>query len=374
MKNLSIMIKPASSLCNLRCKYCFYADITSLRQVSSYGVMNSKTTEDILRNIVSDLVPGDRIQFAFQGGEPTLAGLDYFRNFVAAAKKWPKGIEISYVLQTNGILIDNAWCELLKENDFLVGLSLDLLPSSHDRVRVTASGEGTFRPVVNAMELMKRHKVEFNILCTLTNEIARHPQQIWKQIQSLDLQYVQFTPCLGELDQLGKSVYALTPKRFASFYQQLFRFWYQDYVKGQYRSIKFFDDVVNLMAYGIPTACGIQGTCHPQLVVEADGSVFPCDFYCLDEYKLGNLAMDSLSAVILSPINQKFTQRPHPMPSLCKECRYGRFCGGNCKRMQREICCSGDEVFCGYKAFLSEHEAPLRKIALQQRRYHTAHC
>lgn len=363
MKNLSIMLKPASALCNMRCKYCFYADISNQREVRCYGIMTEATTDAILEYIRSDLVPGDQIQFAFQGGEPTLAGLPFFRHFLSVVSQWDSRIQVSYALQTNGLLLDDDWCVFLAQHNFLVGLSLDLLPKSHNSNRVDADRKGTYHRIITAMEALQKHKVEFNILCTLTSEIARHPQQVWKQIQALDLQYIQFTPCLDELKHPGESVFALTPRRFASFYNQLFQLWLAEYRSGRYRSIKFFDDVVNLIAYRIPTACGIQGVCHPQLVVESDGSTFPCDFYCLDEYKLGNLAESPLRQIVTSPINRDFSQRPHAQPALCSDCPFRRFCGGNCKRMQREICCSGEDNYCGYRDFLSQNMTDLQQIA-----------
>lgn len=364
MKNLSVMIKPASSGCNLRCKYCFYADVAQMRQVPSFGRMTRDTTQKLLQNIHRDLVPGDRIHFAFQGGEPTLAGLPYFQEFVRLTGQWGREIQVSYSLQTNGTLLDGAWCEFLKKNQFLVGVSLDILPECHDFVRVDAKGDGTYRQVTEAIGLLERYGVAYNVLCTLTNSVARHPGRVWKEIQRLNLQYVQFTPCLDELEQPGQSPYALTPGRFASFYIQLFRHWEQAFRQGQYRSIKLFDDVVNLLAYGLPTACGMDGHCRPQMVVEADGSVYPCDFYCLDQYKTGNLTGQSLREIYESPVNRAFSQRPHTRPRPCGDCPYGSFCGGNCKRMQGAFC--GDTL-CGYRQFLDAAMPALQAIARQQR-------
>lgn len=158
-----------------------------------------------------------------------------------------------------------------------------------------AGGSGTYGQVRQAISLLEKHRVEYNVLCTLTNEIARYPKRIWSQLCKLDIRYVQFTPCLDELEKSGESIFALTPRRFSSFYKGLFPLWLESLQKGNYRSIKFFDDVVNLMAFGIPTACGINGVCQPQVVIEADGSVYPCDFYCLDCYSMGNITRNRLS-------------------------------------------------------------------------------
>lgn len=368
MKQLAIMIKPASSACNLRCRYCFYEDLSRIRTTSSFGVMKEDVMEGMLETIFREMVPGDRITFAFQGGEPTLAGLPWFRRFVAAVDRWDPGIRVEYALQTNGIVLDEQWCRFLAEHRFLVGLSLDLLPGDHDAVRVDPAGEGTWKRVVSALALLKAHKVEFNVLCTLTNRIARHPREVWKQIVKLDLRYVQFTPCLDRLEAKEKGTYALEPERFAQFYNGIFPLWYQDFRAGRYRSIKLIDDVVNLLAYGRATACGISGRCTGQVIIEADGSVYPCDFYCLDEYRLGNITREPLSVLLEASRTSAFLRRPHRQPALCETCPYGRFCGGGCKRMQRSMCCGPEDSYCGYQDFLNTWGRELQTIALNQRR------
>ncbi len=363
MRNLNILIKPASSLCNMRCKYCFYADVSDNRKIKSCGIMSYETADMILNRIETDLDSGDRIQFIFQGGEPTLAGLPFFKEFISKAKKWKKGIKVSYALQTNGLFIDKEWCVFLKENEFLVGVSLDILPDCHDMVRIDAEGKGTYKRIMKTISLFDKYGVEYNVLCTLTNSIARYPQKVWNRIVQLGIKYVQFTPCLGELNLESTSVYALTPKRFASFYTSIFNLWYDSYRNGRIISIKLFDDILNLMVLGKPTLCGMNGVCQPQLVVESDGSVYPCDFYCLDEYKLGNLKKDSIDELLKSEHIRRFVNRPHKRPELCSRCQYLTFCGGNCKRMQKEVCCTDADNNCGYRDFLNNCGAELNKIA-----------
>ncbi len=265
--------------------------------------------------------------------------------------------------------MDDAWCQFLKENNFLVGISLDILPDCHDEVRVDAEGKGTYKAVSGAISCLEKHQVDYNVLCTLTGAIARYPKQVWNRIQNSKVEYVQFTPCLDELEGEGLSPsYALTPKRFAAFYIQLFRLWFEEFKKGKYRSIKFFDDCVNLMMYGRPTSCGMNGACQPQLVVEADGTAYPCDFYCLDEYRLGNLTENGPLELLQSEKVKEFLNRPHPMPQLCQQCRYKHFCGGNCKRMQKEICCFGSDNYCGYREFLDVCGGELQEIAQRFRK------
>ena len=364
MKSLNVMIKPASSACNMRCAYCFYDEVAHMRDVTNSGLMTTETVDAMLENIYADLDAGDNICFVFQGGEPTLAGLDYFVYFVSATAKW-EGIRVSYALQTNGTLLDAKWCAFLKEHHFLVGISYDILPDLHDAARKTAKGEGTNKMVSDAIALLKAHGVEFNVLCTLTNLVARHPGKVWSRLEKLGIDYVQFTPCLGFFK--SASLYALTPKRFAEFYIGIFAYWLRDYRAGKYRSIKLLDDVVNQMILKRPTGCGLDGKCRPQMVVEADGSVYPCDFYCTDEYKLGNIAKQRLKEVLTSDAVLTFLNRePTTLPSLCTRCEYKGFCGGNCKRMRSEICCDADAAYCGYKEFLAKCAPMLWSLAKER--------
>ncbi len=179
MKNLSILIKPASSLCNMRCQYCFYADVAENREIQSYGIMTQKTAKSLLTSISCDLSRGDKLTLAFQGGEPTLAGLSFFRSFFAAVDELLSGITVSYAFQTNGLLLNEEWCALFKERDVLVGLSVDGTPEIHNACRLDSSGKGTYCRVHRSMELLTQHGVRFNVLTVLTSAMARHPSAVW---------------------------------------------------------------------------------------------------------------------------------------------------------------------------------------------------
>ena len=174
---------------------------------------------------------------------------------------------------------------------------------------------------------------------------------------------MQFTPCLGFLEQTEKSPWAITPERFASFYNGLFRLWLADLRAGRCRSIKLFDDVLGALAFGISGACGMGGRCHPQLVVEADGTVYPCDFYCLDEYALGSLAEMTIPQLLQQPAVTRFLSRSQTLPMRCSGCRWKEFCGGGCERMRRGVCCTADDTFCGYESFLEENQNELLALA-----------
>ena len=364
MKTLNVMLKPASSLCNMRCRYCFYAEEAAERTIPSYGLMKEETVEALIGRVSEALQEGDAVQYIFQGGEPTLSGLPFFRRFTSLATQ-RKDISVSFSLQTNGLLLDEEFCDLLLEHRFLVGLSLDLLPEAHDGARKDAEGRPTYARVLDALSLLRRRSVPFNVLATLTPKLAKRPRRVYEQLSRLDIDFVQFTPCLcGE----ESSQDGLTPALFASFYTELFSLWYADYQKGKMRSIKLFDDIVNLLFLGRPTACGMDGVCRPQLVIEANGNAYPCDFFCTDEYCLGNIHHSSIADLTSSPLFKAFSERREARPSACEACRYLRFCGGGCPRMQREVYIPSEGEGCGYQMLLDAHGEAFGALAEAIRR------
>lgn len=360
MKHLSLMIKPASSLCNLRCKYCFYADVSARREVASHGIMTRSVTEAVLKNVFQELDDGDALAIAFQGGEPTLAGLDFFKHFVEMAGGQGKRLSVSYALQTNGILLDREWCRFLRQNHFLVGLSLDGYAENHNQCRLNEKGGGTFAQVLAAKRLLDEERVSYNLLCTLTNSLARHPQRVWKFLLEEHVEYVQFTPCLGDLDSRADP-WRLTPKRFYSFYASLFPLWLQGLRQGRYVSVKFFDDIVNLFVRREITACGIHGQCQIQNIVEANGAIYPCDFYVLDKYCGGNLAKESWHIVQERMLKANFLKSRENPPPECEACKYKKVCCGGCKRMSGAMYLDATG-FCGYRQFLDDYGAELCSV------------
>ena len=182
------MMKPASAGCDLRCRYCFYWDEAAQRETASFGKMRPETLRDCLGSVRKSAQPGDTVTLAFQGGEPTLAGLDFFRTVIDLTGQWPKNIRLQYTLQTNGLHLDEEWCAFLKKHNFLVGISYDLLPEYHDAARVDIAGKGTARRVEAAIANLQKAGVSFNVLCTLTNPVARHPRQVWKRLAEVGIE------------------------------------------------------------------------------------------------------------------------------------------------------------------------------------------
>lgn len=353
MKHLSVLIKPASSLCNLRCKYCFYANVSSLREVRSYGKMKEEVAKKMIENIYIDLENGDELTLAFQGGEPTLAGLDYFKNITNLVEQQKKHIKVNYAIQTNGTMINEKWCEFFKEHHFLVGLSIDGHPLYHNLNRIDLKGRGTFYRVLETKELFDRYAIDYNVLCVLTNPLAKEGEKVFRFLKEQTIDYVQFIPCLDDLDSEGKSNYALTPKNFAAFYHQMLTSWLEELKAGCYISIKFFDDLINLLVRQQVSACGILGNCQVQYVIEADGSVYPCDFYVLDKYRMGYIQESSLRELFEQDISREFLCERSQLHQKCSSCTFQQMCGGGCKRMKGAVYVD-EQNDCGYQQFLKE--------------------
>lgn len=333
MKYINFLIKPASSACNLRCRYCFYEDIAENRQVKNLGLMQEDTMEKLLSQAFDLSEPGGSVHFAFQGGEPTLAGLSYFRRFTErAAALCPKKVQVSYAIQTNGILLEEEWAVFLKEHDFLVGLSLDGYKELHNRNRVDRQGKETWNLVGRALRLLKKHRVRTNILCVVTGTCAAHPQKIYQELKRLEVSHMQFIPCLDPIERpRGQESFSLTPKKYGEFLCVLFDLWYRDWETGQYHSVRLFEDYVNILLGESQITCSTCGYCGGYFVVEGDGSVYPCDFYVLDRFRMGSLHECTLKEMKDGDTARGFLEWGREKPPACISCQFYRLCGGGCK-------------------------------------------
>lgn len=355
MPPVSMLIKPASSSCNMRCRYCFYADVASHREVRNAGIMNEQTHENMVRRAM-EYTEGS-VSFAFQGGEPTLAGLDFFRRHMSFCKKYAKtGVQIHNSLQTNGYAVDEEWAKFFAENHFLIGLSLDGPKEIHDLFRWDAQGQGTFNRIRQTVTLLNRHKVEYNILCVVTEEVAKNANKVMNFFINNGFTYLQFIPCLDGLEG-EKGEWSLSAKRYGEFLVTSFNKFYSCFLKKKFLSVRNFDNYLSLLA-GYPAEnCGMNGRCAAYFVVEGNGDVYPCDFYVLDQYKGGNVNENSLREIRNSEVFEKFVEESFPVSKECKECKWYMLCRGGCRRY-REPFESGIpslNFYCeSYKKFFEE--------------------
>lgn len=363
MNHLTLLVKPASGLCNMRCQYCFYEDVSDHRVQKNMGMLTRATAQRIISEAFRVVSPGGSITFLFQGGEPTLAGLDFFQSFLALEKQWAKpGVSVSHGLQTNGYLLNEDWAVFFQNNNFLVGLSLDGTQTLHDSFRPDAAGNGTWERSVNGLKMLDQFQVETNILCVVTAQAAKKARQVYRTLTQLGDHPLQFIPCLDPLDEArGGRPYSLTPQAYGTFLCQLFDCWYQDWRQGHYVSIRAFDDYLRHLLRLPPSSCAASGSCGHYLVMEGDGSLYPCDFYVLDRWCLGNILDSTLEQALDSPNAQKFLTEGRQRPPQCRNCRYTPLCRGGCRRDWDQ---TGGNYYClSYKQFFAYSISRLEEVA-----------
>lgn len=366
MRSIHLLIKPASGMCNLNCRYCFYHDIVEKRERKSYGFMTEDTLEAVIQKGLSEA--GQDCTIAFQGGEPTLAGLDFYKTVVALEKKHnQKGVRIHHAIQTNGIGLDEAWADFLRENHFLVGISLDGVKETHNCNRVDGRGDGTFSRVMEVIRLLDSRHVEYNVLTVVNRQTAPRATRIYNFYKRMGLGYLQFIPCLDPYGEApGAMPYSLTAEDYGTFLCTLFDLWYRDVKKGEACSIRQFENYLEMLLGFPPEACGMSGVCGMQHVVEADGSVYPCDFYVLDAYRLGNLRTDSFGQINQRRKEMGFVEASMGIAPECRNCRFFSLCRGGCRRHRpvNQDGTLGRNYFCeSYRRFFAYGENRLIELA-----------
>lgn len=332
MRGISILIKPASDACNMACEYCFYRDVADSRQNAFMGMLSLDTMEALIKNAAATAT--ETITFAFQGGEPTLAGLDFFTKVVALQKRYlKKGLQIHNAIQTNGYATDAQWASFFHDNHFLVGVSLDGPSDIHNRYRLDKHGKSTFNRVMTTLRLFDKHQVDYNILSVVTGYNARHIRQIYHFFSKEHFRFLQFIPCLEPLNALrGEAAYHLSVSEYGHFLVSTWDLWFADLKLGKYLSIRHIDNWLSILMGRQPEACSMMGRCSTQFVVEGDGSVYPCDFFVTDAWRLGNIQEESLEALWQSAPSQQFMESSLQIKETCKTCQWYGLCRCGCRR------------------------------------------
>lgn len=371
MPDINVLIKPASGMCNLRCSYCFYHDETKNREVESYGFMEEATLEQVIYKALE--YADAACTFTYQGGEPMLRGLDFFRKSIEYEKKYnEKGIHIQNAIQTNGTLLNEEWAAFFKEQDFLVGISLDGTAFTHDSFRTDSQGAGTFERVLQNISLLKKYGVEYNVLTVVNALTAKKASHIYEFYKQQGFSYLQFIPCLNPLEkQQERFPFTLTSKAYGQFLKTLFDLWYQDLKKGHIVHIQPLEGYIKLLLRMPPDLCGMSGICSYQHVVEADGEVYPCDFYVLDQYRLGNLTECSFAEIQERRKETGFVESSLEGLERCRECKYFPLCRGGCKR-HRSSKNSFPNYFC--EAYYEFFEYSIARLEEAAGRYGAALC
>lgn len=373
MPPINLLIKPASGNCNLRCTYCFYYDITQNREQESYGFMSEETLEQVIKKALAYAEGSCTV--AFQGGEPTLRGLDFYKKCLEFEKKHNKNnVKIFNAIQTNGYHLTEEWARFLAENHYLVGISMDGNRDSHNAYRKTIKGEDTFFDILKTIDLFTKHQVEFNILSVINHRNSQKARRMYQFFKKNGLKYLQFIPCLDPLEEVpGQREYSLTPEDYGTFLKEMFDLWYDDLQKGEQPYIRQFENYISILMGQYPEACDQCGVCNFQYVVEADGEVYPCDFYVLDEYKLGNLNQVEIADIDKKREELKFVEYSKNDHPQCRDCRYFAVCRGGCRRHRTTMDAAGNHVnyFCeAYMDFFDHTIERMIRIAevLQRQR------
>lgn len=357
----SILIKPASAVCNLDCEYCFYLD----READPYKDLPARVMPpDVLERLVDGFLfysyPAS--VFAFQGGEPTLAGLPFFEKLVELQQRYGRaGHVISNSIQTNAILLDDAWCAFLRQYQFLAGISLDGPEEIHDRYRFNRAGHPTWRKVVEAVERMKKHGAEFNILCVLSQANVEQPRELYRFFRSIGAEHLQFIP-LAEFHADGTPMpFTITPEQYGRFLCEMFDAWWPDRRKVR---IRFFDNLAESLAGMKPGSCTMHETCDSYVVVEYNGDVYPCDFFVESGWKLGNIAVDSFPEIARRQRRYSFAMNKTLPHEECRVCEYQAICHGGCPKFRHGPHRRFEDLdyFCrAYKMIFAKATGPLRR-------------
>ncbi|MCI8950372.1 MAG: anaerobic sulfatase maturase [Lachnospiraceae bacterium] len=365
MPQINVMIKPASGLCNMRCKYCFYTDEMEKRSQASYGIMSMETLEHVIRELFD--FTQEQCTIAFQGGEPTLAGLDFYRQCLAFEKKYnKKQIFVSHALQTNGYGLDESWCSFFAENNFLIGLSIDGVKASHDAYRKDSQGGDTYFHVLETAQRLKEAGAKFNVLTVVNSKTAPKIRKIYEKYKKQGFFWQQYIACLDPIgEKQGRQEYSLTPESYGRFLIELFELWDLDFKQGKPTYIRQFENYIGILLGQPPESCEQRGVCSFQNIVEADGSVYPCDFYVLDGYCLGNLNTDSFQVIEQRRKELRFVEDSINHTESCRTCPYFALCRGGCRRHREQPGTKvGENYFCkAYRMFFDACLPRMREIA-----------
>lgn len=299
------------------------------------------------------------VAFVFQGGEPTLMGIDFYRTFFALVERYNiRKCTVEVSIQTNGIFLDEEWFLFLRKRHVLVGLSFDGVPQIHDRYRVTEQGEGTSGAAIRAIYDMKRLGVEFNVLIVVTRDLACKARECYQFLKRLGVRYAQIIPALDPCgsDKCSQD-YSLSRAAWEEFLIQLFDMWYGDFLRGRGVCITYFENIVYKMTGHPFLNCAMSGRCALQMVVESDGRVFPCDFYVSPEWEMGNLKDAGFDVLISAPNAGRFLAESVEVGNNCRECRWRGLCYGSCRRYQMKQGGRYENYYCpAYRAFFPTQE------------------
>lgn len=381
-KPLYVMLKPAGAHCNLACKYCYYLEKNKLYPTAQRHLMSNEMLEQFTREYI-EAQTMNQVLFTWHGGEPLLRSLDFYRKALSLQQKYAGGRRIDNVIQTNGTLLTDEWCEFFAQNHWLVGISIDGPQPDHDHYRLTAAGKPSWKKVMQGIKLLKKHGVEWNAMAVVNAYNANHPLEFYRFFKENGCQFLQFTPIverltrhedgrtlasLADKDEISLSEASVTPEQWGYFLCAIFDEWVRKDVGKIF--VEIFDcTLANWMGIS-PGICAYSKECGHAGVMEHNGDVYSCDHFVFPEYKLGNIRDHSLIDMLYGEQQQEFSRLKHSsLPRQCKECDMEFACHGECPKnrfMKDKYGDSGLNYLCpGYYHYY-QHVAPYMDYMKQE--------
>ncbi len=372
---LYVMLKPVGALCNLACEYCYYLEKARLYKDTPKQVMSEELLEKFIEEYInSQTMP--QVLFTWHGGETFMRPLAFYKKAIELQKKYANGRTIDNCIQTNGTLLTDEWCEFLRENNFLVGVSIDGPQEFHDEYRRNKQGLPSFLKVMQGIRLLKKHGVEWNAMAVVNDFNADYPLDFYHFFKELDCRYIQFTPIVERVSQRKDGLtlssaaqkreeteladFSVTPEQWGNFLCTIFDEWVREDV-GKF-FIQLFDSTLANWIGEQPGVCSLAKTCGHAGVMEFNGDVYACDHFVFPEYRLGNIYQKTLVEMMYSPEQQRFgQQKQDSLPRQCKECEFLFACNGECPKNRFALTADGEpglNYLCkGYYRFF-KHAAP----------------
>lgn len=380
-KPLYVMLKPVGSACNLACQYCYYLEKELLYPNNKRSWMSEETLETFIQQyFLAQTQP--YVSFTWHGGEPLLRPISFYKKALKLQQKYGKGFYIENSLQTNGTLLTDEWCRFFKENNFLIGLSIDGPATVHDAYRQTLSGKGSFQKVLNGIRLLNKHGVEWNAMAVVNAQNVKDAATFYNFFKSINCHFIQFTPiverlvphadgrCLASVNEQTQTMSPLsvTPEEWGAFLCNLFDLWIKEDVGTYY--IQMFDATLANWVGQTPGLCTLSKSCGHASVMEHNGDVFACDHFVFPEYKRGNIHTQTITEMMYSPEQLQFGKNKwQSLPRQCKECAFLFACYGECPKNRFAIDAYGNKglnYLCkGYKRFFA-HVAPYMQFMKEQ--------
>lgn len=381
-KPLYVMLKPAGAHCNLACKYCYYLEKNKLYPTAQRHLMSDEMLEQFTREYI-EAQTMNQVLFTWHGGEPLLRSIDFYRKAISLQQKYAGGRRIDNVIQTNGTLLTDEWCEFFSQNHWLVGISIDGPQPDHDHYRLTAAGKPSWKKVMQGIKLLKKHGVEWNAMAVVNAYNANHPLEFYRFFKENGCQFLQFTPIverltrhedgrtlasLADKDEISLSEASVAPEQWGYFLCAIFDEWVRKDVGKIF--VEIFDcTLANWMGIS-PGICAYSKECGHAGVMEHNGDVYSCDHFVFPEYKLGNIRDHSLIDMLYGEQQQEFSRLKHSsLPRQCKECDMEFACHGECPKnrfMKDKYGDSGLNYLCpGYYHYY-QHVAPYMDYMKQE--------